>query len=487
MRVDNVDKPATAPARRRVSFADRSALERQYFDPEGSKLIRSARRIGDKFGHGPALLTAVVIVLLVLSGVAKLRPVGESLRSPNAYRKDFIQEYLLGRALLEGTDPYLPISDLAAKLIGPIPVRVFIHPTPHPPPVAIVSLPLGLLSYSQAAAAWAFFELVCLVFSICLLLRYFDRSSTAISMIVTTLAAMGWAPVWTEIVLGQFMIPLLALLTCSWLALRSDKNTAGGALLGLVIGLKLMAWPVLIFLALRRKWSAVASGIAVAAVANLFAVFLMNFHTVMRYYSTVGKSVFMIYKAAEYNISAWSIGWKVFDGMGTSVDYSFTAPPLIHSPILAQVVSVALPVLLLFVGVALANKSDNLDTSFAILVCVSILVNPVAWTHYLVLMAIPIVISVKRLAERKFPKHESYGLVALVLLFGIPPKVLDAAQLLSVVAPVREGQMIVVPFAGGLITLYFTLCTLGMMWFLRLQDRKHVEDQQCANSRTASI
>src|SRR5262249_6363655 len=152
-------------------------------------------------------------------------------------------------------------------------------------------------------------------------------------------------------------------------------DVRGGALLGLVMGLKLMAWPILIFLALRRRWAAVTAGISIAMLTNVIALLLMDFQTVAHYYSAVGKTVFMIYKAAQYNISTWTIGWKVFDGMGTWVDYTFQAPPLVHLPTLAWIISIALPTAVLIGGLVLASKARNLDTSFAILVCVSVLVN----------------------------------------------------------------------------------------------------------------
>jgi hypothetical protein len=282
------------------------------------------------------------------------------------------------------------------------------------------------------------------------------------------------------------MILLLVLLTCSWLALRSNKQVAGGALLGVVMALKLIAWPILLFLALRRKWRSVASGIAVALSANLIALLFIDFRTVLRYYSTIGKSVFMIYNAAQYNISTWAIGWKIFNGIGTWVEYSFTAPPLIHSPQLAQCVSLALPLLVLVVGIILANKSDNFDTSFAILVCVSVLVTPVAWDHYLVWMAIPIVASAKRLAEQKFPKRQSYLLLAFVLLFGIPPMLLNAVQLMFMVGRVPEGQKIIVPFAVGMITSLYTVGAFAMIWLLRLLDKAHVDAEALTRVRPAA-
>ncbi len=79
------------------------------------------------------LLRRAAVPLAFLFGLTMLRfPMG-SLVAPHVYRKDFLQEYLLARAIAEGVDPYLPIPMLADRFLGQLPVPLFPHPTPHPP------------------------------------------------------------------------------------------------------------------------------------------------------------------------------------------------------------------------------------------------------------------------------------------------------------------------------------------------------------------
>src|SRR5687768_4451483 len=59
----------------------------------------------------------LVIVALVVGVAGRADFVLEGLVPPLLYQVDFIQEYLLGRALLAGIDPYQPLPVLAAELM----------------------------------------------------------------------------------------------------------------------------------------------------------------------------------------------------------------------------------------------------------------------------------------------------------------------------------------------------------------------------------
>lgn len=73
--------------------------------------------------------------------------------------------------------PYLPLSELAARVLGLLPVPLMPHPTPHPPPVGLLSLLLGLLDYIPAAVVWLAFELLCTTMALDLLLMWLVRSA----------------------------------------------------------------------------------------------------------------------------------------------------------------------------------------------------------------------------------------------------------------------------------------------------------------------
>ena len=121
------------------------------------------------------LLKYTLLFTVAIIGFFNLCAAVSSLIPPSVYKKDFIQEYLLVRAVSNGLDPYLPLPELSQRFIGSLPNLVFQHPTPHPPPVILLCLPLAMLSYEQAAVAWFLFEIICIVLSTYLILFWLGK------------------------------------------------------------------------------------------------------------------------------------------------------------------------------------------------------------------------------------------------------------------------------------------------------------------------
>jgi Glycosyltransferase family 87 len=251
----------------------------------------------------------------------------------------------------------------------------------------------------------------------------------------------------------------------AWLALRSGKAIWGGVLLGCVIALKLIAWPIVIFLVLRRNWRAVGAAGAVVVVANLAAALVMGFDRVIYYYVQVGASVSALYRASEGNFSILTLGWRIFSGTGSPIFISLEAPPLVAAPAIAPYVSYSIVLILLVAGLVLAARAQSFDTSFGILICVSILISPVAWSHYLVLAIIPIMIAGRYLSMLDLPRWETCAAVVLGLLLAIPRTDLGSFVSLFAVGKTARGD-ILVPFAAGLMMLIPAVAVLGLLWFV---------------------
>lgn len=434
------------------------------------------RRILSSRQPAMVLLKYLLVLVAFILGLTSLQVSLQSLVRPFVYHKDFIQEYLLAKAVLKGVDPFLPLPELALRFLGPLPNPVLQHPTPHPPAVAWLSLPLGLLSYEQAAVVWFLFEIVCIVAAIYLLLRWFGRRPGLALTLFTALLALGWNPFWEELITGQLMTLLLLLLIGAWLAFRSGDEITGGVLFGLSIALKLVAWPIIIFLAIRRNWRAVIAAGAAGLVANLAAALLMGFERVLYYYLEVGTKVSSLYHASDYNFSLWTIGWRAFEGTGSPVVTGATADPLVAAPGAARLVSFGIPLAMLGVGLVWALRARSFDVSFGILICVSILVSPVAWRHYLVLASIPVVVAGRRLRVLDWPRWETNVGLTLGLLLFITRSQLDRIiRVLSGHEPI-VGTAPKVPFAVTLLSFVPTVAILGLLYFLRHLDRMSPEE-----------
>jgi len=416
-------------------------------------------------------LKRILIIGTCILGLLSLVFSMQSLLPENIFRKDFIQEYLLAKAVLNGIDPYMSLPELADRLIGPLPNLVLQHPTPHPPPVMLLSLPLGWLTYKQAAIVWFAFELVCILVSIYGLLHWLGIRHNLKLALICSLMVLAWLPLREELIFGQLMTLNLALLIGSWQMLRAGKDFHGGILLGCAIAFKLIAWPMVILLVMRKKWRAIGAVGAVLVSANGLIAVLVGPQTVADYYLKVGPLVSTLYRSYIWNFSSWTIGWKVFVGTSSPFLIGVNALPLVDAPSLACYSALILPVILLAAGVFLAIRASTFDASFGIMTCVILLVAPITWNHCLILALIPMAIVLRRLFAVHLPEKETNVAILLLLLFCIPPSSLNYLMLMFADQSLIGVGSPTVPFSVTLISLIPAAAILGLMLLLRRVDK----------------
>ena len=421
--------------------------------------------------RGARRLRRVAVALGISHGLVSLLMPIAALFPPVVFGKDFVQEYVLARAVRDHSDAYLPVRTLADRYLPPIAQEggSFTLPTPHPPPVGLLVFPVGLLDYQTAAITWFVLEIVFLVAAIWLLARNAEPRWSVVSCAVAALILVGWAPVYWELFFGQLMVLLLLLLAGARLALKSQRPLVAGLLVGLAILMKTIPWPFVILFAIRREWRAFfgASGTAVLGYAATAAV--LGPGQVIDYFTRVAPEVSRLYEASGVNLSAWVLGRRLFEGTprGAFGGFDITAPALAVSPLAATLVSAALP-LGLFVIACVWSRRYSLDAAFGLMTCVAILVSPIAWAHYLVLLCVPTAYVVEWLIQHRFPVWETRVGLALAALFAVPYEGWEtAATLLGGQTPV-QGIPTVLPPAPALLTLMPTLALALLACFIAL-------------------
>ncbi|MCG3161568.1 MAG: hypothetical protein JMDDDDMK_02757 [Acidobacteria bacterium] len=421
-----------------------------------------------------------LLLFAVLFGFSGFRLALRSLKPDNVLRKDFIQEYLMARAARSDVNPYQPLPELNNRFQTNA-KWVFAHPTPHTPWLAIFSLPLTFFSYLQAARIWLLVEVLCLVASVFLLLRWLNGSVNPLVMILSAWTALGWSHIWEGLILGQINTILLLLITGAWLNLRNGRQWQGGALLGAAISFKLIFWPLALFLVFRRRWLSVTAALAVFAIINLTAAAIIGWRVVIDYYLHIGPSTAAFYRSCAQNLSLWSVGWRVFSGTGSPEITGITAPAMFLSPRLAVISSLLLTGLALIVcltvtksgGSAKVGEGHNFDLSYGIMVCACLLVSPLTWPHYLIIAALPLTLIVSRLRALRFPRLETL-LCAITILFLLIPNITletfifsfsTAPGSLSGASGIQPD--VPVSFAAGLLSLIPTLSVALLIWLMR--------------------
>jgi hypothetical protein len=407
----------------------------------------------------------LLLIIAFLNGLIGVKRIGESFSPPEIYRKDFIQEYLMAKAMLNGVNPYLPVTELAAIWLDYAEYRQFTHPTPHAPALGLLALPLGLLDYGSAAVIWLVFEMACLLASLVLLLRWWGEPFNAATAAVLFGIALGWPVIMEGLWYGQVNLCMLLLLMKAWLSFREGKGALGGALLGVSIALKPMTWPIAVFLVLRRNWKgSIAAGAALGG-ANLIAVAALGLDCVRDYYLKVGPLVARIYQTYDFNYSAFTLGKRLFEGTG----FHYSVPPLLHSAGLATFCTYAAPAMLLIAGLMLALRATSFDASFAVSICVSLLISPVAWPHYLILASIPMVLIARNLHQKNFPRGMTCLAGGLLLLSSSSTALFNFGARLYATRPALEERP-AVPFFIGLLTLAPSAALIAILCMVSRMD-----------------
>lgn len=431
------------------------------------------KRIGYSRDPFPVALRYYLAFVAAVVGIAHMFIWWQSFSVPYIFKKDFIQEFLISKSVLGGVDPYLPVQILADRYMGSLPILVLQHPTPHPPPVALLCLPFGWLSYEYAAIVWFIFELICLSLSIVFLLRWLGVEKRVVLASLSALLILIWPPITSELFLGQLNALLFFLMVGAWQALRSRNDIRGGVFLGTAIAVKLVPWPLIIFLMLRRNWRATCAAIITTIVANVAAATLIGLDRMTYYYLKIGMSVSSLYHAHISNFSLWTIGWRIFDGTGSPVLSGVNVPPLFSAPAIASIISIAISFTMLIFGFIYATRARTLDTSFGILICLMILVSPVTWDHYLIPALIPLAIVVRTLSSLNWPRKEINIALCIGATFFLSTALSSPRLWIFLLGYNGLANRLgpTVSFTVSLLSLLPAIGLLGLLWFLSQLDR----------------
>ncbi len=364
--------------------------------------------------HFAVVLLAVVT--LVQNTNSAFFVVRDSFSPPTLYQKDFLQEYVLGRALLTGVAPYQPVGQLAQQFGIQTDARLFPHATPHPMMMGLLGIPFAYFSYEQAARLWWMFCLLGWCYAAFLFCLWWNGAWNGGKATGwwwwALLLGFAWDPLAEDAQVGQINVILLVLLLWAWRSLAHRQDLAGGVSLGMALALKMTGWPIVLFLCLRQRWRAALAATAVFALAQFLMLGKLGWGGFLHYYQNVAPAVTAFYRNYDANISLWTVMPRFFAGTGTSELEGVRAAPLIPWAFGGKLAWFA-PLLVLLWGLWRTRKMNDFELAFGLLVTLSLILNPVAWHHYLVMALIPLLIGWKRCLLTQCPK---WLLLSLALL-----------------------------------------------------------------------
>lgn len=319
----------------------------------------------------PALILLTLAYLILIGWMAQ-RPV----------QTDFAKFYSSARLLLAGKDIYSRIepeqlgleaaSEAAQDWRG-------VHPNLNPPFAALLTAPLGLLSFPVAFWVWSLLSL----FSGALAVRLLTGNGydSELNYSSWLLVLFGYFPTWVNFKYGQVSLFLLLALTLMLRLARADKDWRAGALFGATVGVKLFTGLFLLFFLVRHRWllllAAALTGLACWGAALAAA----DWEAYDRYREAL---YFVTWQAANWNAS--------FNGLFSRIFGGSESVPLLEGDFLSRPlasVSSVLATLTLVWAISRGTDDSQFDLGFSLTIPLMLLISPLGWIYYFPLLLIP--------------------------------------------------------------------------------------------------
>jgi hypothetical protein len=212
----------------------------------------------------------IFITLTLIGGMIFLRA-RISYTSFDFQSSNFAFFWLAGRMVFEGENPYSETQYLAGHETYGIkwqPNKIF----PYPLPLAILFIPLGLLSLSTAYIVWQVITLAIVAITIFILLNHWKKQALGRLLVPIFAAMFFFGPSYLTLHTGSIgAVAVLAILGAI-LLLEKDKSLLAGIILSLTIlkppqGLTILLLAGIWFLA-RRDWKAII-GVTIGGISLL--------------------------------------------------------------------------------------------------------------------------------------------------------------------------------------------------------------------------
>jgi hypothetical protein len=308
-----------------------------------------------------------------------------SLRPPRTTILDFFQEWASARNHFVGLPIYADQRiamerHLQSRLPKDAPFALDINA--HPPTSVLLVLPFALLDYPDAFLAWNLFSLAALVFSLWLIARELNLrfSVWAIPPLLALLLMCG--PLQQQTNQGQLNLVLLALITGTWVADRRGWPIVAGSLLGAAAAIKLFPAFLFLYFLVRGKWKVLGSGLVSGLLLTALTAGILGPAAFQDYIHDALPRV-SLFRDWWANASLTGFWCKLFNAPSHHVVELWSNPWLARGGIL---ISCLLLTAMLVRLIRKARSTAETDLAFGLSIVVMLLVSPITWDHYFLLL-----------------------------------------------------------------------------------------------------
>jgi hypothetical protein len=373
-------------------------------------------------------------------------------------RADFFQEWASARNLVEGLPIYSSQRHTIERYLGfAVPARtpMLVEFNAHPPPSVVLAVPLAWLTYEDAVFVWNLSSLAVLGVSVWLLVRGLGWPIAWWAVFPAIVLALLCTPLREHLMQGQLNLLILLLLVGTWRAERGGHGLAAGCFLGLATAIKLFPGFLFLYFFCRRSWKVIGAGLASLLLLTTLTGMILGLDTYRIYVCEILPHVAW-FRVAWNNAALAGFWSKLLDPLPEVMRPWWRIEPLWYSPLLfhfAVVASCTLVTILVGLTAWRARTRVEADAAFGTAVTAMLLVSPLVWEHYLVLLVVAFA-----LAWHSLPRS---GLArGALLLAWLSLWVLSPVALCSAVIP--RG------FPGGLARPIDSLTVLSFQTYMLL-------------------
>jgi hypothetical protein len=328
-------------------------------------------------------------------GVATAILAGFSYYSATSVTHGFVAYYAAARLLSDGALGPSAYDDAwfgayLQQLTGTAVRDIF---TPNPPTMALMAWPIARFDHGVARAAWLFGSVTLFAAAVFALAR--ERARDGPVPIAALLLAMLAPAVFTNIRIGQGYLIVFALMAVAVLWIPRQPATAkaialqvaGGAALGLAVGLKLSGTALMLILAAARRWRPIVAALVIAIALALAVTPFVDVAMWWQYPDVVAAFV----QRPSGSVTAYQTTLSLFRRLCVA-DPAWNPSPAASCDRIAFAIPYLLIAAAALITVVLAYRSHDTRAGMAAGVVLSLLALPAAAEVHFVLLGVPLLI-----------------------------------------------------------------------------------------------
>jgi hypothetical protein len=346
----------------------------------------------------PIWAPAAAWAALALAALLGARSLGDAWAEGMSSGHDFVQDYAAILKIAQGRSPYEPYNDVTQALFGGPPHRgnLYSFHAPTSLPFFLWLLPFDRLAgYPGAFVAWGVASLLGLWALCWLTLRHLGVKRPALAGGLAALALVNLPAIRENFEEGQLNVLVMAGTVGCWAAHRSGRPILAGALLGAAFALKPIPGLFFLYYLWRREWRLLLASAAVLVVLGVAGIGLAGIEGTRQWATVNYPDHAGVWPGYPDNSSVRGFFTRIF---GPS---SWRPRPPYPHPYAAMLLTLAASALLAGLGWLAATRPRRLprdhDLELAALAILTLLVTPIVWPHYYVVLVMPLALVAARL------------------------------------------------------------------------------------------